>query len=71
MSNKWKGAVIVNTAHHYTVNADSYEEARELIFNLFAEGVLADKEDVECYTQNGQVECGRCDTQNVSLEENS
>ena len=53
MSNKWKGAVIVNTAHHYTVNADSYEEARELIFNLFSEGVLADSvEDVECYTQN-------------------
>ena len=60
MSNKWKGAVIVNTAHHYTVNADSYEEARELIFNLFSEGVLADLvEEVECYTQN------------VSLEENS
>jgi hypothetical protein len=57
MSNKWKGAVIVNTAHHYTVNADSYEEARELIFNLFAEGVLADKvEDVECYTQNVSLE---------------
>lgn len=53
MSNKWKGAVVVNTAHHYTVNADSYEEARELIFNLFSEGVLSDRvEEVECYTQN-------------------
>jgi len=60
MSDKWKGAVIVNTAHHYTVNADSYEEARKLIFNLFSEGSLADHvEEVECYTQN------------VSLEENS
>ena len=59
MSNKWKGAIVVNTAHHYTVNADSYEEARELIFNLFSEGVLPDRvEEVDCYTQN------------VSLEEN-
>ena len=57
MSNKWKGAVIVNTAHHYTVNADSYEETRELIFNLFSEGVLADLvKEVECYTQNVSLE---------------
>jgi hypothetical protein len=33
--NKWKGAVMVLTAHKYVVEAESYDEAREKIVELF------------------------------------
>jgi hypothetical protein len=35
---KWKGAVMVLTAHKYVVEAESYDEAREKIVELFENG---------------------------------
>ena len=50
---KWKGAVMVLTAHKYVVEAESYDEAREKIVSLFEEGVVADHTlDVDCYPEN-------------------
>lgn len=50
---KWTGAVIVSDAHVYEVEADSYEEARQKIFALFAGGEPADYlQEMEWYTEN-------------------
>ena len=52
MSN-WTGSMYLTTAHHYFVEAESYDEAREKIVSLFEEGVEADDTtDVDCYPEN-------------------
>ena len=43
----------VITAHQYVVEAESYDEARAKIVDLFEEGVVADHTlDVDYYTEN-------------------
>jgi hypothetical protein len=50
---KWKGAVMVLTAHKYVVEAESYDEARDKIVELFENGEPPIAEtDVSCYTEN-------------------
>jgi len=45
--------MLVITAHQYVVDAESYDEAREKIVELFEEGVIADATiDVDRYTEN-------------------
>jgi len=45
--------MLVMTAHQYVVEAESYDEAREKIVDLFEEGVVADHTlDVDCYPEN-------------------
>jgi hypothetical protein len=44
--------MLVMTAHQY-VEAESYDEARTKIVDLFEEGVVADHTlDVDCYPEN-------------------
>jgi len=51
--NKWKGAVMVLTAHKYAVEAESYDEAREKIVELFENGEPPIAEtDVSCFTES-------------------
>lgn len=50
---RWTGSMLVMTAHQYVVDAESYDEAREKIVELFEEGVIADATiDVDCYPEN-------------------
>ena len=52
MSN-WTGSMLVMTAHLYVVEAESYDEARAKIVDLFEEGVVADHTfDIDCYPEN-------------------
>jgi hypothetical protein len=45
--------MLVMTAHQYVVEAESYDEARAKIVDLFEEGVVADHTlDVDCYPEN-------------------
>ena len=49
----WTGSMLVMTAHQYVVEAESYDEARAKIVDLFEEGVVADHTlDVDCYPEN-------------------
>ena len=50
---RWTGSMLVMTAHQYVVDAESYDEAREKIVELFEEGVIADATiDVDRYPEN-------------------
>lgn len=45
--------MLVMTAHQYVVDAESYDEAREKIVELFEGGAIADFElDVDCFPEN-------------------
>lgn len=50
---RWTGSMLVMTAHQYVVDAESYDEAREKIVELFEGGAIADFElDVDCFPEN-------------------
>ena len=50
---RWTGSMLVITAHQYVVEAESYDEARAKIVDLFEEGVLAATTfDVDYYPEN-------------------
>jgi len=50
---RWTGSMTVITSHQYVVEAESYDEARAKIVDLFEEGVVADHTlDVDYYTEN-------------------
>lgn len=50
---RWTGAVMVLTAHKYVVEAESCDEARDKIVELFENGEPPIAEtDVSCYTEN-------------------
>lgn len=51
---KWTGAMVVREAHWYTVEADSYEQARERIKTAFANGEVSDDVQLlDCSLDNG------------------